>query len=152
MIVCPTWEKTLDIASRFLHILFAAWAVGSLIYARYVLSPAVQAMAAEERARLLGRLSERLRPLALTSIALLLITGLYNFYRIYQAGVAPGYHMAFGIKFLLALHVFGMLYVLSKPPSGDPRRDAKRPRLALGALISGLIILALGAYLRTLHG
>jgi uncharacterized membrane protein len=142
----------LDIISRFLHILAAAWAVGSLIYTRYVLSPAVQAMAAEERGRLLGGLSERLRPLALSSIALLLITGLYNFYRILQGSVAPGYHMAFGIKFLLALHVFGMLYVLSKPPGGDPRHDAKRSRLALGALISSMLILGIGAYLRTLHG
>jgi uncharacterized membrane protein len=142
----------LSIVSRFLHILAAAWAVGSLVYTRYVLSPSVQAMAAEERTRLLGRLSERLRPLALSAIALLLITGLYNFYRIYQAGVAPGYHMMFGIKVLLALHVFAMLSVLSKPPSADPRLDAKRSRLALGALISALMILALGAYLRTLHG
>jgi uncharacterized membrane protein len=141
----------LAIVSRFLHILAAAWAVGSLIYTWYVLNPAVQAMAAQERAQLLGRLSTRLRPLAQTSIALLLITGLYNFYLIYQAGVASGYHMVFGIKVLLALHVFGMLEVLSKPPSADPRRDAKRSRLALGALISALIILALGAYLRTLH-
>jgi uncharacterized membrane protein len=141
----------LDIVSRFLHILAAAWAVGSLIYTWYVLSPVVQAMAAPERAQLLGRLSSRLRPLALTSITLLLITGLYNFYRIYQAGVAPGYHMVFGIKFLLALHVFGMLDLLSKPPGADPRRDAKRSRLALGAMISAVIIVALGAYLRTLH-
>jgi len=142
----------LDIVSRFLHILAATWAVGSLLYTYYVLSPAVQAMAAQERAQLLGRLSARLRPLALSAITLLLVTGLYNFYRIYQAGVASGYHMAFGIKFVLALHVFGMLDVLSKPPSGDPRRDAKRSRLALGALISAVIILVLGAYLRTLHG
>jgi uncharacterized membrane protein len=141
----------LDIVSRFLHILAAAWAVGSLVYTRYVLSPVVQAMGAEERNRLLGRLSERLRPLALSSITLLLITGLYNFYRIYQAGIAPGYHMLFGIKVLLALHVFAMLGMLSKPPSGDPRRDAKRSRLALGGLISAMVILGIAAYLRTLH-
>jgi uncharacterized membrane protein len=141
----------LDIVSRFLHILAAAWAVGSLAYTCLVLSPAVQAMGANERAQLLGRLSSRLQPLAHTSVVLLLVTGLYNFYRIYQGGVAPGYHMAFGIKFLLALHVFGMLEVLSKPPSGDPQRDAKRSRLALGALISAVIIVVIGAYLRTLH-
>jgi uncharacterized membrane protein len=141
----------LDILSRFLHILAAAWTVGSLIYTRYVLSPAVQAMSAEERGALLGRLAGRLRPLALTSIALLLITGFYNFFRILQGGVAEGYHMAFGIKFLLALHVFGMLYVLSKPPGGDPQRDAKRSRLAFGALISATLIVAIGALLRALH-
>jgi hypothetical protein len=44
-----------------------------------------------------------------------------------------------------------MLFVLSKAPGANPRQDAKRARLALGALISSVIILALGAYLRTLH-
>jgi uncharacterized membrane protein len=140
----------LDILSRFIHILAAAWAVGSLLYTWYVLSPAVQALAAAERDRLLRGISERLRPLAISTILLSLLTGLYNFYRILQGGVAPGYHMAFGIKFLLALHVLSMLYILSKPP-GDAKRDAKRSRLALGSLISALIILAIGAYLRTLH-
>lgn len=140
----------MDILSRFLHILFAAWAVGSLIYTYYVLNPSVQAMAEDERNRLLTRMSERLRPLALTTVAVVLITGLYNFYRILQGGVAPGYHMAFGIKFVLALHVLSMLVILSKPP-GDPKRDAKRSRFALGALISAVIIVGIGAYLRTLH-
>lgn len=140
----------MDILSRFLHILFAAWAVGSLIYAYYVLNPAVQAMAPDERTRLLTAISERLRLLALATVVLVLLTGLYNFYRILQGGVAPGYHMAFGIKFLLALHVLSMLFVLSKPP-GDPERDAKRSRLALGALISAVLIVGIGAYLRTLH-
>jgi uncharacterized membrane protein len=140
----------LDILSRFLHILFAAWAVGSLIYTYYVLNPAVQAMAEVQRNGLLTRMSERLRPLALATVALVLITGLYNFYRILQGGVAPGYHMAFGIKFVLALHVLSMLVILSKPP-GDPKRDAKRSRFALGALLSAVIILGIGAYLRTLH-
>ncbi len=130
----------------------AAWTVGSLVYTCYVLSPSVQAMAAEERARLLGRISSHLRPLSLSAIVLLLVTGLYNFIRINAAGVVmPAYHIAFGIKFLLALHVFGMLFVLSKPPSADPGQDAKRSRLALGALISAVIIVAIGAYLRTLH-
>jgi uncharacterized membrane protein len=140
----------LDILSRILHILAAAWAVGALAYTYFVLSPAVQAMAADERSRLLGKLSQGLQPLAVSAIVASLITGLYNFYRILQGGVAPGYHMAFGIKFLLALHVLSMLYVLSKPP-GDPKRDAKRTRLALGALISAVLIVAIGAYLRTLH-
>ncbi|MEX2304457.1 MAG: hypothetical protein WD733_26175 [Bryobacterales bacterium] len=140
----------MDILSRFIHILAAAWAVGSLLYTWYVLSPAVQALAAAERDRLLRGISERLRPLAVSTIVLSLLTGLYNFYRILQGGVAPGYHMAFGIKFLLGLHVLSMLYILSKPP-GDAKRDAKRSRLALGSLISALIILGIGAYLRTLH-
>jgi len=79
------------------------------------------------------------------------LSGSYNFFRVVSSGVDTTYHMAFGLKFLLALHVFAILFILSTPPSGDPQRDAKRPRLVVGALISGLIILAVAAYLRTLH-
>jgi len=59
--------------------------------------------------------------------------------------------MAFGVKFLLALHLFAILYLVTKPAGGGAR-DAKRPRLIAGAVASGMIILALGAYLKSLHG
>ena len=96
---------------------------------------------------------QRLKPLALTAILALFLTGSYNLYRILDRGIVDAsYHMVFGIKFLLAFHVFAMLFILSTPPSGDPARDARRPRLMLGAVISGLVVFALSAYLRTLHG
>jgi uncharacterized membrane protein len=139
------------LVSRWTHIAAAAVVVGGFAYARFVLFPAMSALSEETQARLRAELVANLRPLALTSIVLLVLSGSYNFYRVVQSGVDTAYHMAFGLKFLLALHVFGMLFMLSTPPSGDPKRDAKRPRLAMGALISGLIILALGAYLKTLH-
>jgi len=132
-------------------VLAATIAVGSFIYGRWVLAPSLQVLGEEQRRALLERLAAHLRPLALTTIVALVVTGGYNLYRVLQGGVAAGYHMVFGIKFLLALHVFGMLFLLSMPPSGDPARDAKRPRLMLGAAVSGVIVLALGAYLRTLH-
>jgi uncharacterized membrane protein len=140
-----------DLLSRWLHILAASFAVGAFIYGRFVVAPSLATLSAAQRTPLVEQFAARLRPLAWSAIAILLLTGLYNFYVILQRGVQPGYHMVFGIKFLLALHVFGMLFVLSKPPTGDPARDAKRPRLMLGAAISGMLILALGAYLRTLH-
>lgn len=142
----------MDILSRWLHITAAAIAVGSLVYARFVLAPAMESLTVEQRASLLEKLSARLRPVAIAVIAALVASGSYNLFRVLQGGVGSSYHMVFGIKFLLALHVFGMLYLVATPPTGDPARDAKRPRLMFGAVVSGLIILALGAYLRTLHG
>lgn len=141
----------MDILSRWLHILAATVAVGSFVYARFVLAPSLQALEDRQRTTLLTQLAARLRPLALSVIVILLASGAYNFYLALRNGVLDGYHMAFGIKFILALHVFGMLFQLSMPPSGDPVRDAKRSRLMMGAVISGAIILALGAYLRTLR-
>ena len=143
----------MDIISRWLHIAAAAVAVGGLVYGRLVLASALQALGEEDRARFLAKLSDRLKPLAVTVIIALLASGIYNLLNVLQGGgVGANYHMVFAVKFLLAVHVFGMLYLVAMPPSGDSARDAKRPRLMAGAAISGLIILALGAYLRTLHG
>lgn len=142
----------MDILSRWLHIAAGAVAVGGLVYARFVLSPALQTLGEEDRERVLDKLSARLRPLAVTVIIVLVASGSYNLLAVLEGGVGASYHMVFAVKFLLAAHVFAMLYLVAMPPSGDSVRDAKRPRLMLGAVISGLIILALGAYLRTLHG
>ena len=143
----------MDIFSRWLHIAAAAVAVGGLVYARLVLAPALQVLGAEDRAKFLGKLSASLKPLAVTVIIALVASGSYNLLNVLQeGGVGASYHMVFAVKFLLAVHVFGMLFLAAMPPSGDSARDAKRPRLILGAAISGLVIMALGAYLRTLHG
>lgn len=139
------------LVSRWAHIVAAAVVVGGFVYARFVLFPAMSALSEESQAQLRDEIANSMRPWGLSSIVLLVISGSYNFYRVVLSGVDSAYHMAFGLKFLLALHVFGMLFILSTPPSGDPARDAKRPRLLMGGLISGLVILALGAYLKTLH-
>ena len=141
-----------DILFRWLHIVAAAFAVGGLVYGRFIVVPAMEGLSAEQRATMLERLAARLKNLALVTIVILVVSGSYNFYNIVRAGVDTAYHMAFGVKFLLALHIFGMLFLLSTPPSGDPARDAKRPRLMLGAVVSGLIVFLLAAYLRSLHG
>jgi len=146
-------DSLVDIIFRWLHIAAAAIAVGGFVYARFVVFPALRLLGEEGRAALSAEFSQRLRPLALTAIAMLFLSGAYNLYRILGDSVVdPAYHMIFGLKFLLAFHVFAMMFVLSMPPSGDSARDARRPRLMLGAVISGLIVFALGAYLRTLHG
>ena len=142
----------MDILSRWLHITAAAVAVGGLIYARFVLMPAMESLAVEQRALLAARIAKRLRPIAVTTIVVMIVSGVYNLLRVLQGDLPPGYHMALGIKFLIAVHVLGMLYIASVPPSGDATRDAKRSRLLLGGAISGLVVLALGAYLRSLRG
>jgi uncharacterized membrane protein len=141
-----------DIISRWLHIAAAAVAVGGLVYARFVVFPSLQLLSEDTRAMLSAQFSARLKPIALSAVAALFLSGVYNLYRVLERGIVDStYHAVFGLKFLLALHLFAMLFLLSAPPSGDAARDARRPRLMLGAVISGLLILALGAYLRTLH-
>ena len=50
------------------------------------------------------------------------------------------YHIVLGVKLLLALHVFAATVALCMP--------ARRPRKMAGIAVSGLLIIAISAYLR----
>jgi hypothetical protein len=71
-------------------------------------------------------------------------SGLYNL--LAKTSLPQGYHMWFGVKMLLALHVLAVGVVMALP-SGD---GARRFRLARGVVYSGLAILLVSAWLRWL--
>ncbi len=78
--------------------------------------------------------------LALASIAGLVFSGVLNY--LAMPGHSKLYHMLFGIKLLLALHVFAVSILIVQP--NNPRRT----RMATGTMISGLVILLISAWLR----
>jgi hypothetical protein len=122
----------IDVVMQWLHLVGAALAVGGAVFGRWVAAPA----------------ADRLRPAAFAGVGLLLVSGLWNAVSNFP-GKPPQYHMVFGIKLLLALHVFAVLILASVP---GPARDARRPRLLAGAAVSGVLILLLSAYLRRSFG
>jgi hypothetical protein len=63
-------------------------------------------------------------------------------------GAPKGWHMWFGIKFLLALHVFAMMFLLTKTDASE----AKRKRWHLSLVIGVALVVAIGAYLGQLRG
>jgi putative copper export protein len=83
-----------------------------------------------------------IRPLFLTAMGLVLLSGIYNFLN--KKGLTPAYHAVIGIKFLLVLHVLVAGFLATR--ASNP----KRRRQAAGAAITGFIILALSAVLRRL--
>src|SRR5712692_2706315 len=137
----------LEILSQWLHLMSAVTLIGGLLYARLVVVPALIETPPESRNRLLEQLVTRWRPIAFTVIGVSLLTGLYNFLA-HLPGHSHTYHAVLGIKLLLALHVFTVTILLAVPRGVNPARDARRPRLMLGAAISGLIILLRSAFLR----
>src|SRR5215813_8984615 len=116
----------LEILSQWLHLMSAVTLIGGLLYARVAGAPPES--------------MERWRPFAFTAMGALVLTGLYNLLT-HLHGHSRAYHMALGIKLLLALHVFSVVTLLATPPGVNPARDARRPRLMPGAVISGLIVL-----------
>jgi hypothetical protein len=69
-------------------------------------------------------------------------SGLYNY--LTKANYPPHYHMWIGIKFLFVLHIFAVAILYTIPVAGEP----KRKRWLTGMVVSGLIIIAISAYLR----
>ena len=78
---------------------------------------------------------------------LLFATGLQNFLTVIGTGVPKGWHMWFGIKALVALHLIAINILAADPNKGE----AKRLRLLQGAAISGIGAILLGVYLNYLR-
>ncbi|HWQ56231.1 MAG TPA: hypothetical protein VN442_21265 [Bryobacteraceae bacterium] len=125
---------------RWLHIASAAFLVGGMLYGGVVMFGAAAALPTESRLDLARRAAQRFGPPAMAAIAALLISGTYTILSF--PGHSPRYHMLLGIKILLALHIFAVAVLV-----GTNR--TKRPGRAMtGAAITGLVIIAISAYLR----
>jgi putative copper export protein len=130
----------LFVLMRWLHFASMATLVGGIIYGRLVMTSAIATLAPEARDVFDRGAAARYRPLVLTAIVGLIVSGTYNL--LTNPGHTPKYHMLLGIKFMLALHVFAVGLLVTQP------RNPRRARMMTGVLISGLAILALSAYLR----
>jgi hypothetical protein len=70
----------------------------------------------------------------------LVLSGIFNY--LVKTGHTVRYSSLFGVKMLLALHVFSVAILVTAP--NNPRRA----RQLLGAAISGLVIVLIAAYLK----
>jgi hypothetical protein len=139
-----TVSAVLAVLMRWIHILSMAVLLGGSMFSRLAFARALEGAAPADRGRLSDRAVAAYRGLVLAAMAGLIGSGIYNFMarRVYP----PGYHMWFGIKMLLALHIFAVAFlVASRPMPPD-----KRMRLTTGVLISGVTVLLISAILRYL--
>lgn len=142
----------LAVVLRFLHIGAAAVVIGGTAYKWFAIRPAWRTAPESSSSELREQFARNWRPVVLSAIAILLITGLVNFvaYKIpeYRDHPSKGtYHALMGVKILAALAVFHMATLLTAP---GPRGAQRRARSAgwLAALL-GLfaLILVIGAKL-----
>ena len=119
--------------------------LGGLLFAALAWLPALQKRGGAEMQEISDAIAARFRPWVLLAIGGLLASGFYNYLRHATAKDVPTmYHMIFGMKFLLALHVFAIgLLAMTKG-------NTRRARLIAGGVISGLVILALSGWMRYL--
>jgi uncharacterized membrane protein len=141
--------EVFEILMRWAHITSAVVLIGGLVYARMVAAPVVGQSLGEERLELLERLAARFRPLVYAAIAGLVISGVYNF--ALHRGHTAYYQMWFGVKILLALHVFAAAVLAVKSSQATSENEARRLRRLSGAILSGLVVILIAAYLRRIY-
>jgi putative copper export protein len=118
----------LFVVMRWLHMASMATLVGGMLYGRTVESKSP------------SNAASAFRPYVVVAMAGLIISGTFNLLQ--NPGHTPKYHMLLGIKLLLALHVFAVAFISTSPVNNRRRRQMT------GVAISGLLILAISAYLR----
>lgn len=130
----------LFVLMRWLHFTSMATLVGGMLVGRLVVAESASALAPDAREKFGDRAAAAYRPLVIAAIVGLIVSGTYNL--LTNPGHTAKYHMLLGVKLMLALHVFAVALLITQP--GNP----KRARMMTGTLISGLIILAIAAYMR----
>src|SRR6185312_14808010 len=123
-----------------LHIICAVVLVGGAIAWRFASLPGVETLDPAARAKVENASALAWRPWVFAAIAGVLITGIYNF--IHRAVKTETFHALFGIKMLLALHVFAVWGIAAKPD------NPKRSRQLTGVVVSGILILIISAAFR----
>ena len=131
--------------ARWIHIASAITLMGGMIFALVAWLPALKTVGGTEKQSVSDGIAARFRPWFILALVGLLLSGFYNYWRHAVAKDVPSmYHMLFGMKFLLALHVFAVGWLSLN------RGNTKRARQITGVVISGLIIIALSAGMRYL--
>ena len=112
-------DALLHVGMRWLHLVSIVVLLGGVFYARFAV----------------GELAKGFKPVAYAAIGGILISGAYNF--LSKQSFPPHYHMWFGIKILLVLHIFAATILYRG-----------KTRTLTGIVISGAIVIAISGWLR----
>jgi uncharacterized membrane protein len=133
---------------RFIHISSAIALLGGIVYARQVLVPTLNALPEDVRLEAAGRAQRKYRSTLFSLLVLIVGSGFYNLLGGPKHTYA--YQMWFGIKMLLVAHIFSAAILWVTSPYGDVRVAGKSKHRLVSVAISGLIVVLISAYLRSL--
>jgi uncharacterized membrane protein len=139
-----------NVAMRWLHLTAAIIAVGGAIFSLFVILPAIKAAPPEVREGLVESVRRRTARLVMFSIAILLLTGFYN-YILNEIPAHRGqafYHGLMGVKIILAMAVFFLASALAgQSPAFEGLRKRRAYWLTINVFL-GLAVVAIGSILR----
>lgn len=134
-----------DLLSRWVHVGTAIVLLGGSVFMRWVLMPAADKIPDDAHTLLRGHVLGRWRTIVLIGIALLLVSGFYNYVRALPAHRGDGfYHALLGTKIVLSLAVFFLASALvGRSAAFEALRQARKKWLTvLLVLAAGVVALA----------
>ena len=115
-------DPVLAVVFRWLHVIFAALVVGGVFYMRVVLPAGIRHLDEQTRGDVFLRCRRVFKMVVHTAILLLVISGIYNSWRLFPQ--YTGLHPLWGTHILLAVIVFGIsLWLLmgKQPPASHDK-------------------------------
>jgi uncharacterized membrane protein len=131
-----------DVLSRFLHVAVAIVLVGGTVFMRFILMPAAKELPDAEHDQLRLWLLARWKRVVHGGIAVLLLSGLYNYMQQVPKHKGDGlYHALLGTKMLLALVVFFIASALvGRSAAFEKMRQNRAKWMGLVVLLSAVIV------------
>ena len=133
---------------RFIHIAAVISLLGGAVYARQVLVPILNSLPEDVRVESAGKAQRKYRTTLFTLLVLIVGSGFYNL--LGGPRHSYGYQIWFGIKMLLVAHIVAVAVLWATSPYGDVSVAGKGKHRLLSIIVSGLLVVLISAYLRSL--
>ena len=125
---------------RWIHISSMIILVGGVIFWRFVMDPSTKQISPEDHRALEEGAASHFRPVVYTVMFTLVVSGTFNY--LTKGPMSTPYHVLFGVKLLLVLHVLSVLILATA------KNNERRGRQLFGAAVSGLVIVLISAFLK----
>lgn len=130
--------------SRWVHVGSVILLVGGMAFKLYVLVPAAESLSEGEHNSLRANVMNRMRGFVHTLVALILLSGAYNFYA--RMSTERPWHMLAGIKILLGLFILFVASALVGRSKGLQKiRDDSRTWMKITLLVAALAVMLSGS-------
>lgn len=137
------------LVSRWVHVGSVILLVGGMAFKLFVLAPAAEPLSETEHNNLRANIINRMRGFVHALVALILLSGAYNFYA--RMSTERPWHMLAGIKVLLGLFILFVASALVGRSKGLQKiRDDSRTWMKITLIVAALAVM-LSGYMRFLQ-
>src|ERR1019366_7144883 len=131
---------------QWVHLISAVVALGDMGFLLLILIPSLGVLSPEQREALARALASRFRWVTWSSVALLLLSGVYNIRRFYwEEAWGPAWNFL-SLKIALSFALFIILLALTIPFRLFEPMRARRRAWLLAAFIIGVVVVLISAY------